>query len=102
MKTCHDCGVEEGQIHMDGCDMERCPKCGGQLISCNCDHDFEEKDRIPYIKYPIVCAKCGANWPDFFMVADEEWRKYIEPNKRRSVICLSCYSEIKTLIDKHL
>lgn len=34
--TCHDCGVEEGQIHEFGCDMERCPFCGWQLISCYC------------------------------------------------------------------
>ena len=35
-KICHDCGVKEGQLHVLGCDMERCPFCGGQLIGCNC------------------------------------------------------------------
>lgn len=35
---CHDCGIENrvGNLHHFGCDVERCPKCKGQLISCNC------------------------------------------------------------------
>ena len=35
-EKCHDCGVEVGQIHIVECDVERCPKCGGQLIFCEC------------------------------------------------------------------
>lgn len=37
-ERCHDCGIENkiGNIHHWGCDMERCPKCNGQLISCGC------------------------------------------------------------------
>ena len=35
---CHDCNIvnKKGNYHHLGCDMERCPKCGGQLISCGC------------------------------------------------------------------
>ncbi len=40
MSKCHDCGVEEGQLHEFGCDMERCPFCGGQLISCDCCYHY--------------------------------------------------------------
>jgi hypothetical protein len=36
IKYCHDCGVELGQIHHYGCDMERCPICKGQLFICPC------------------------------------------------------------------
>lgn len=33
-EPCGDCGVESGQYHVEGCDLEICPKCGGQLIGC--------------------------------------------------------------------
>jgi hypothetical protein len=37
---CHDCRVFKGEFHVPGCDMEECPVCGEQLISCDCP--FEE------------------------------------------------------------
>ena len=33
---CHDCNIKHGGKHHPGCDVERCPKCEGQLISCGC------------------------------------------------------------------
>ncbi len=43
-QTCHDCGVQIGAKHHPSCDMERCPKCGGQLISCGCLDEEDEED----------------------------------------------------------
>ena len=37
-KTCGDCGTKEGQLRILGCDMECCPFCGNQLISCQCGY----------------------------------------------------------------
>jgi hypothetical protein len=28
----HDCGVAKGELHIWGCDVERCPACGGPVI----------------------------------------------------------------------
>jgi hypothetical protein len=39
---CGDCYVAPGGFHHPGCDMEDCPRCGGQLISCGCLDDEEE------------------------------------------------------------
>jgi hypothetical protein len=41
---CHDCAVIKGQIHLFGCDMERCPKCKNQLITCECDYEYPYND----------------------------------------------------------
>jgi uncharacterized protein YcnI len=36
---CHDCAVVKGQLHVPGCDVEQCPQCDGQAISCDCIAD---------------------------------------------------------------
>jgi hypothetical protein len=31
---CYDCGVTKGQLHIPSCDVEECPNCHTQLLSC--------------------------------------------------------------------
>jgi hypothetical protein len=35
-QRCPDCGTGCGKLHERFCTKERCPFCGGQLVSCGC------------------------------------------------------------------
>lgn len=47
--TCGDCGCHVGEQHKPNCDIERCPACGGQMLSCNCGVIYEvtDKSKLP-------------------------------------------------------
>ena len=127
-KICHDCGAKEGEYHLPGCDMERCPFCGGQLISCDCyakllnidisegtwayehgmtkeqeeqwDEMLLDKGLIPWVQIPVLCELCGEVFPDFFRVPDEEWQKYVIPPLQHTVLCRPCYDKQVELFPK--
>jgi hypothetical protein len=100
--TCGDCGVTEGALHdyFPLCDMEACPLCCGQLLSCPHHHDPEnvlKAGRIPFIHFPGLCAKCGAVDPDFFHVSDQQWRLVVPAPWRHLILCERCYHHIAML-----
>jgi hypothetical protein len=39
---CGDCGAARGGWHHVGCDLQECPVCGGQLITCGCRFDEDD------------------------------------------------------------
>lgn len=44
VRRCGDCGVARGGLHHPGCDLQQCPACGGQLLSCDCRFDEDGPD----------------------------------------------------------
>lgn len=34
---CPDCAAAPGGYHHPCCDQEKCPRCGWQMLSCECD-----------------------------------------------------------------
>lgn len=47
---CHDCNVKHGEYHHPGCDMERCPECGEQLLGCDCEVEAYRNSRSSAFK----------------------------------------------------
>ena len=46
---CRHCGTIRGKLHDPSCDYEQCPKCGQQLMSCDCEfvgHEWREEPHM--------------------------------------------------------
>jgi hypothetical protein len=48
-ECCPDCNAGVGELHVPGCDVERCPYCGGQVfLGLCCGQPLDERDRMPW------------------------------------------------------
>ena len=65
---CPDCGVAPGALHLDGCDVEICSRCGGQLIGCDCDVDVSAP-RMPW----------SGEWPGTMECREFGWYAKLVP-----------------------
>ena len=49
---CPECGVSHGGLHHPGCDIEECPRCRRQYLSCDCGEEDDgpgDPEAIPVL-----------------------------------------------------
>ena len=59
------------------------------------------RGRLPYVYAPQMCGRCGALWPEFFVVQDPAWEYYAGPRLRDRIVCEPCFTALRQNIDKH-
>ncbi len=64
ISRCPDCHALPDTLHLSGCDVERCPACGHQFISCGCGKfsDIRRRARLRWTgTWPGVedCQRLG-------------------------------------------
>ena len=100
---CADCGCVEGELHdfFPDCDMEICPVCNKQLLSCGCDTSAITQDmREPYFEKNFCCARCGKKYPQLKMVPNELWEFIC--GKTYDKDCILCEDCMKFIKEKRL
>lgn len=69
---CPDCAVLPGENHVPGCDVERCPACRGQALSCGCGWDGHTPPPLPWTgTWPGEREAADLGW--FCVMTDEGW-----------------------------
>jgi hypothetical protein len=110
--SCYVCKAAPGELHEMGCQVELCPYCGHQLISCCCGEGSDvipDADRMPWTGewpgfaecrefgwYCLPCAyafvRCGPDAPEAMpnlnrlhteAVWDKKAKRFVLPTMRR-------------------
>ena len=59
IRKCPECSVPPRHLHLLGCDMEQCARCGGRFKNRCCFDDFAgDADRIPWPGQSVGVAEC--------------------------------------------
>lgn len=93
-ERCGDCGVERGGFHHPGCDVQRCPTCGGQMFWCGCRFD---EDRLGALELD----SCGNPMERVEIGGQEVIVHYVDiPEKDKTVVRgIPCTTALRTMID---
>ena len=79
-RNCPDCGVEPGNEHEGGCDVERCTVCNGQRLQCVLEDEDGElvtecEDHDP------SQVKWTGEWPGVVECQEKGWYCIFVPHK---------------------
>jgi hypothetical protein len=67
-RLCPDCSAKPGGNHAHGCDVERCPACGGQRLSCTCQ---TRRRPLPW----------SGEWPGVMECREFGWYSFLYPGR---------------------
>lgn len=98
MNICGDCGIIEGELHLESCDHEHCSKCGKQVLAWGkCEGAKPE----PFFEEVFSCVRCGKTMPNLFMVSNEEWEFICGVTyDKKGVLCKPCMDFIRKTREK--
>jgi hypothetical protein len=98
---CGDCGVNRGGWHHPGCDLQQCPACGRQLISCGCWFDEDGPDESLSLAEPLGVDGNG-QLTERAWFGDQEvisHREDIPETDVTTVRGIPCTNALRTVID---
>lgn len=98
---CGDCGVLHGGRHHPGCDLQRCPACGGQFMSCGCRFDEDGPDPDLSLVEPLGVDGNGLLTERMWLGEQEViiHRDDVPATDITTVCGIRCTTALRTVID---